>query len=94
MKGKKMTNTKTEQNTTKIALRHYLGQIKHDWLLSVPTMLLSGIGNILVFYVPPLIIAALIQRLGDGKDFSVNDALPYVATFAGVWILGEALWRL
>lgn len=89
-----MTNIKTEQNTTKIALRHYLGQIKYDWPLSIPTMLLSGIGNILVFYVPPLIIAALIQRLGNGEDFSINDALPYVATFAGVWILGEALWRL
>ena len=89
-----MTNTKTKQSTTKIALRHYLRQIKQDWFLSVPTMILSGVGNILVFYVPPLIIAALIQRLGNGKDFSINDALPFVITFAGVWILGEAIWRL
>ncbi len=89
-----MESTKTEHNTTKIAFRHYLGQIKHDWFLSVPTMVLSGVGNILVFYVPPLIIAALIQRLGNGKDFSVSDALPFVITFAGVWIFGEVLWRL
>ncbi len=89
-----MKDTQTKQNTTKIALRHYLGQIKYDWQLSIPTMLLSGIGNILVFYVPPLIIAALIQRLGNGKDFAVSDALPFVITFAAVWILGEALWRL
>lgn len=89
-----MTKIKKHVSPTRIALRHYYQQIKIDWFLTIPTIILSGLGNILVFYVPPLIIASLIQRLGNGQEFLISEALPYVLAFAGVWILGEAFWRI
>lgn len=88
-----MTKINTQQSPIRMTLSHYFQQVKLDWFLSTPTMLLSGIGNILVFYVPPLIIANLIQRLSDDKTFVLGDAMPFVLAFAGVWILGEILWR-
>ncbi|KOX30450.1 ABC transporter ATP-binding protein [Streptomyces sp. NRRL F-6491] len=59
-------------------------------------MLLPALGNIGIFYVAPLVVAKLVGRVaGDGDGAGDLGAhLPYVLGFAGVLLLGEALWRV
>src|SRR3990167_11435584 len=51
-----------ERNTeaVKLAATNYWQQLKHDWPTAVPGLVLPGLGNILVFYVPPLIVAKIL----------------------------------
>lgn len=57
-------------------------------------MLLMALGNIGINYIAPLIVAKLVGDIADGRDVTVDSALPYVLGFAGVLLLAEALWRV
>ncbi|MDX1535757.1 MAG: ABC transporter ATP-binding protein [Candidatus Spechtbacterales bacterium] len=89
----KNKNKEYNSKAVKTALRDYFGQIKRDWKFAVPALLMPGIGNILVFYVPPLVIAKILTRFAENEVITLSDALPYVGAFAGVWFLGEMVWR-
>lgn len=78
----------------KLAISHYVRQIKTDWRVSVPALLLPGFGNILVFLAPPLIVARIITAFNQTAHPSFTQLLPYIISFAGVWIVGEILWRV
>ncbi len=78
----------------KLAVQHYLAQIKQEWRLSIPIFLLPGIGSTLVFYVPALVIASLLQKFSNHQILTPHELLPYVLIFAGIWIVGEVLWRI
>lgn len=78
----------------RLAIKHYWAQIKTDWTVSVPALILPGIGNILVFLVPPLIVARIITAFNHASHPSFAQLLPYVLGFAGVWIAGELTWRI
>ncbi|MDB5259477.1 MAG: Xenobiotic-transporting ATPase [Candidatus Taylorbacteria bacterium] len=60
------------------------------------TLALSApaIGSVLIFFVPPLIIARLVNVLAAGGEVSLSTMGIYVAAFAGFWVLGELLWRV
>ncbi|GGU02171.1 ABC transporter ATP-binding protein [Streptomyces coeruleorubidus] len=62
--------------------------------LTAPAMLLMALGNIGINYIAPLIVAKLVGDIADGRDVTVDSALPYVLGFAGVLLLAEALWRV
>ncbi|AVH94494.1 ABC transporter ATP-binding protein [Streptomyces cinereoruber] len=79
-----------------LALRHYGRELLRLRWLTAPAMLLPALGNIGVFYVAPLVVAKLVGRVagdGAGPD-GIGAHLPYVLGFAGVLLLGEALWRV
>lgn len=78
----------------RLAARHYVNQLRYDWRVAVPAMLLPGIGNIFATYAPPLIVAQILTRFGKENIPSFRDLLPYVALIAGVWMLGVLIWRL
>lgn len=82
------------QEATKLATKHYWQQIKRDWRLSVPAILLPGIGSTLVFYVPTLIVAKVLARFSQSGSVTFADMLPYLGLFAGLWTLGEIFWRI
>lgn len=88
-----METTKPSTTATKLAIRHYFGQIWQQRLFSIPIMLLVGVGSILVFYTPPLIVASVVKRF-NGTPPSLQALLPYLLLFAGIWLVGEMLWRL
>lgn len=71
-------------------LRIYLSKITQGWKLSVPIICCVGIGTILVFYVPPLVIAHLL----NGGTYTLANSWIYIALFGGTWLLGEGLWRI
>ncbi|MEU6536939.1 ABC transporter ATP-binding protein [Streptomyces sp. NPDC047000] len=57
-------------------------------------MLLPALGNIGISYVAPLVVARLVGRIATGAGTGAAATLPYIAVFAGVLLLAEALWRL
>lgn len=83
---------KASQAATRLAIRHYLGQVWLQRRYSFPAMLFAGIGNILVFYVPPLIVAATLKHFNE-HPYSVDAFLPYLLMLAGAWLAGEGCWR-
>ena len=78
----------------RLAVRHYRAQLREDWRVTLPSLLLPGIGSTLAWFCPPLVIAAVLERFQDGDKPSGAELTPYLLAFAGVWIGGEMLWRL
>jgi len=78
----------------RLAVRHYLHQVREDIRFAVPALLFPGLGSILVFYVPPLIVARILTNFNNNPHPTAHQLIPYVAMFAGLWLVGEALWRI
>ena len=78
----------------RLVVRRYVRQVLRRPALSVPALLLPGIGSVLVFYAPPLVIAKLLGAFARNERLSAAQLAPYVLTFAGLWLAGEAIWRV
>lgn len=74
----------------KRTLRLYTGIAIRDWRYTLPIILAVAIGSTCIFYLPPLIIAHLINT----PSVTLQNAGLYVLLFGIVWLLGEMLWRL
>lgn len=88
-----MENSKLKSQAYKLAFHRYLRQLSKYKLLTFFAWTLPGIGSIFVFYIPPMIISRMIQRF-NGSTFLLKDALPYVFLMAGLWLLGELMYRI
>lgn len=82
-----------ENTGINLVLKNYGQQIKRRWKLATSIVLLSNIGDVLVFYVPPLVVAALIKNFDENR-FTPEALLPYVGLMALLWGIGELCWRL
>src|SRR6267154_3907151 len=78
----------------RLVLRRYLAQVRRRPAIALPALLLPGIGDVLVFYTPPLVVAKLLRAFATEQLLSARELLPFVAAFAGLWLAGEAMWRL
>jgi ATP-binding cassette subfamily B protein len=87
-----MTKNKSPE-ATKLALRRYFGEIWRNRKTAIPGLLLPGIGSIFVFYLPPLVVASMLHRFGNTKP-ELHDTIPYLVTFAVVWLAGELMYRV
>ncbi|TLP57774.1 ABC transporter ATP-binding protein [Microbispora triticiradicis] len=76
-----------------LALRYYCGELKRQWPIAAPALVLPAIGNICLFYLAPLAVAGLVGHLSGGRDGSFDALLPYVLGFAALLLTGEAFWR-
>src|SRR5512145_1076189 len=77
-----------------LVVRRYCSQIRRRPAIAILALVLPGLGNILIFYAPPLIIARVLGEFaGDGRP-SLRELMPYVWAFGGVWLAGEAIWRV
>jgi ATP-binding cassette subfamily B protein len=79
---------------TKLAVKNYSRQMRRDWKMVLPGYLLPAIGSILVFYVPPLIVARLLTTFHNSANISLSDFAPYLLLFILLWSIGEFLWRV
>ncbi|MBO0861363.1 MAG: ABC transporter ATP-binding protein [Chloracidobacterium sp.] len=77
-----------------IVVRRYCAQIRRHPTVAIPSLVLPGIGNILIFYTPPLIIARVLGKFMGDRGPSLGELAPYVLIFGGVWLAGEAIWRV
>jgi ATP-binding cassette subfamily B protein len=78
----------------RLVVRRYARQIRRRPAIALPALLLPGIGNVLVFYAPPLVIAKLLGEFARTEQLSAGQLAPYVLTFSGLWLSGEVLWRV
>lgn len=78
----------------KLVARRYVRQIRRRPALSIAALLMPGIGNMLVFFTPPLVVAKLLDRFDGGDPLSAVELTPYVLAFAGLWFAGEIVWRV
>jgi ATP-binding cassette, subfamily B, bacterial len=78
----------------RLVVRRYVRQIRRRPAVALPALLLPGVGNVLVFYAPPLVIARLLGTFSRNEDLTAGQLAPYVLTFAGLWAAGEVLWRV
>jgi ATP-binding cassette, subfamily B, bacterial len=76
-----------------LVLRRYARQIRLRPAVSIPALVLPGIGEVFVFYAPPLVVARLLSSVARNEQVSAGDLAPYVMTFAGLWFAGEVIWR-
>ncbi|MEV4073901.1 ABC transporter ATP-binding protein [Nonomuraea fuscirosea] len=77
-----------------LVLRHYGGELRRQWRVSVPALVLPALGNVCLAYLAPLAVAGLIGHLAAGGDGSIEALLPYVLGFGGLLLAGEVLWRV
>jgi ATP-binding cassette, subfamily B, bacterial len=87
-------NTQRFSNALKLVLQRYWAQIRRRPALAIPALLLPAIGDVLAFYVPPLIVAKLLSAFARQDRLSARDLIPFVLTFTGVWLAGEVIWRI
>jgi ATP-binding cassette, subfamily B, bacterial len=78
----------------RLVLKRYGSQIRRRLALSIPALLLPAIGEMLLFYTPPLIVGKLLAAVAREGQLSTADLIPYVLTFTGVWFAGEVVWRI
>ena len=56
----------------RLVLQRYVRQVKASPWLAALSLLLPGIGNIFVFYVPPLAIASVLTTVFDLSSASIS----------------------
>jgi hypothetical protein len=76
-----------------LVLRRYGRQITRRPSISVPALVLPGIGDVLVFYAPPLVVAQLLGAVARDEALTIGMLAPYVLTFTALWFAGEVVWR-
>lgn len=77
-----------------LAIKHYWEQLRIDWRLTLPGLLLTGVGTIFVIYLPPLIVARLLGKFTSNSAITLSDVTWYLIAFGGLWFIGEMMWRL
>jgi ATP-binding cassette subfamily B protein len=77
-----------------LVLRRYSRQVARRPVISVPALLLPGIGDVLVFYAPPLVVARVLGAVARDEALTIGMLAPYVLTFTALWLAGEVVWRV
>lgn len=89
-----MEKTSISSAAVRQVLKDYWLQYKTYPFTTAPSFVLPAIGTILTNFIPPLIIARLVNLVAAGDALTVNSVGQLVLLFAGSWILGETLWRI
>ncbi len=74
-------------------LRDYWQQYKNNSLDTAIGFLLPAVGTILVFFVPPLIVAEIVNLVAENR-VTTQGVIYYVTLLGGLWMLGEVFWRV
>src|SRR5262245_43344559 len=60
-----------------LVVRRYCSQIRRHPALAIPALVLPGLGQILIFYSPPLIIAGVLGKFASDTKPSLRELMPY-----------------
>lgn len=75
-------------------IRDYLGQYKKYPFSSAVGLFVPALGSILIFFIPPLIIARIVNTFSAQGDTSISALSLWIGLFAFSWFMGEVLWRI
>jgi len=78
----------------RLVLARYYRQARRMPFMTLGCIVLPAAADILNYYAPPLVIARLLGRFARSESLTASDLLPYVLTFAGLWIVGQICWRI
>ncbi len=78
----------------RLVLRRYAAQVRKHPAMAAGALLLPAVADVLTFYAPPLLIARLLEAFARNEHFTAARLMPYVLTFAGLWLGGQILWRI
>jgi ATP-binding cassette, subfamily B, bacterial len=78
----------------RLVVRRYSAQVRRRPVVALLALLLPGVGEVLIFYAPPLVVARLLGAFARNERLSADELAPYVLTFAGLWLAGEVIWRI
>lgn len=82
------------RQAVKAVLLDYWGQYKTYPFATFTALILPAVGTIFTLFVPPLLVAKLVDRLAAGTVYSVHDVVPLILLLGVLWLLGEAFWRI
>ncbi len=89
-----MKKENISREAVRLALRCYWEQYKKYPGDTIIGFIMPVIGSILVFFVPPLIIAEIVNMFVAHETVSLDMVIRYIALFGALWILGEVFWRI
>lgn len=75
-------------------LRDYTGEYRRMPFRSAVAFLVPAIGNIFVFFIPPLIVGKLVNLFAGDAPVNQSEVGMYIVLFALSWLFGEVLWRI
>lgn len=75
----------------RLVAKAYNKEISRSWRQTLPIISSVIVGTILIFYIPPLIIAQIIR---SETPVSLDNGWIYIVLFGISWFVGELLWRL
>jgi ATP-binding cassette subfamily B protein len=81
------------RSALRLALRLYGAELVRGRRYSIPALLFPALGNIAVYYIPPLVVARFVGAMAGGPMDS-GELAPYLLAFAGSLLAGEVLWRV
>jgi ATP-binding cassette subfamily B protein len=78
----------------RLVVQRYAAQVRRRPWLAIPALVLPAIGDILTLYAPTLVVARLLSEFAREATLTWRELLPYVLTFAGLWVCGQIAWRI
>ncbi len=93
METEKTNDVITKQAVDQV-LQDYRQQFITNPLYAGVAFLFPATGNILVFFVPPLIVAQMIDIFVARGVIIFSEVQWHVVVFGGIWLLGEVCWRI
>ncbi len=89
-----MANKSITKEAVRQVLRDYAAQYRRRPVYALIAFFLPAIGSVFVFFVPPLIVARLVNIFAAQGKIAPAAFAWYIALFGGLWLIGEAFWRL
>src|SRR5262249_36283713 len=77
-----------------LVARRYCAQVRRRPAIAFPALLMPGPYQILNVYAPQLLFSRVLGAFARGTIRPARQLTPYVVAFAGVWLAGEAVWRV
>lgn len=77
-----------------LSVKNYLLTARFFWKATSIGLLVPAVGSILIFFIPPLIVARIIDLTTSQSSQNFESLLPYIALFGATWLLGEVFWRI
>jgi ATP-binding cassette subfamily B protein len=78
----------------RLVVHRYVRRVRARPWLATGSLVLPGIGNIFVHYIPPLAIAHLLAILARDSRAGVGELAAPVVLLLVAWLGGEGIWRL